>query len=410
MMPSTPPPPPRAETWLVAGCATLSLLLSIGCANPGPPHPPSLRLPALVKDLTASRAGDHVELHWTTPAKTTDGLLIKGTLTAEICRVASPAPSPTAPHCTPVKRLAVQPGPSQTTEDLPRSLTLDPPVLLTYRVQIFNTNQHSAGLSAPAFAASGAAPPPVEQLRAKSIRSGAMVEWQPQTTAATVELDRVLDGTAPASPKAKPPAKPNVAKPNAAKSKSKPGPKPSAQPAKSPLQSKPATPDEVKLRTPPSPSDAGGTLDRTVQMGQNYRYTAHRVRTITLDGHSLEIRSPLSPPVTLLARDTFPPSAPTGLAAVPSGDTPANRSIDLSWEPDTESDLAGYIVYRQSVAADGTPEGPISRLTPTPVDAPAFSDQTAQLGHRYAYHVTAVDTVGNESAPSIDVQEGIREQ
>jgi len=31
-------------------------------------------------------------------------------------------------------------------------------------------------------------------------------------------------------------------------------------------------------------------------------------------------------------------------------------------------------------------------------------------GHRYAYRVTAVDAAGNESAPSVDVQEILREQ
>jgi hypothetical protein len=390
----TPPQRDRAGRWLTTACATLLTSLTVGCASPGPPHPPSLRLPQVVKDLTAERVGDEVHLHWTTPAKTTDKLEIKGRLTAEICRAAASASPPT---CTPVKRVAVQPGPSQATDILPRSLTLDPVSLLAYRVQIFNTNERSAGQSPEAFVAAGAAPPPVEGLHATPVRAGAMLEWQPQQTTASVELGRLLDG-APIPTKA---ARPKT------------NPKPSQAPTtppRSPLQSKPPAPPEVKLQTPKQASDAGGTIDSTAQRGEIYHYTAQRVRTVTFPDHSLEMRSPISPPVTVLIKDTFPPQRPTGLAAVPGGITQADASIDLSWQPDTDADLAGYIVYRQQVDSTGALTGQPIRLNPTPVVGPAYRDQTAVAGQRYAYRVTAVDTVGNESAPSADVQERLREQ
>jgi hypothetical protein len=394
----TPPQPDRAglcmSMALSMACATLLASLAAGCASPGPPHPPSLRLPQVVKDLTAERVGDEVHLHWTTPAKTTDKLDIKGRLTAEICRAAVSASPPT---CAPVKRLAVQPGPSQTTDILPRPLTLDPVSLLTYRVQILNTNERSAGQSPEAFVAAGAAPPPVVGLRATPVRAGAMIEWRPQQTTASVELDRLLDG-APTPTKA---ARPKPA--------SKPSPAPTTPP-KSPLRSTPSVPPEVKLQTPKQASDAGGTIDSTAQRGETYHYTAQRVRTVTFPDRSLEMRSAISPPVTVLIKDTFPPQRPTGLAAVPGGIAQADASIDLSWEPDTDPDLAGYIVYRQRVDPTGTLMGVAIRLNPTPIAGPAYRDQTAAAGQRYAYRVTAVDTVGNESAPSADVQERLREQ
>jgi fibronectin type 3 domain-containing protein len=113
-------------------------------------------------------------------------------------------------------------------------------------------------------------------------------------------------------------------------------------------------------------------------------------------------------------RDTFPPAVPSGLEAVPGGATAAGRSIDLSidlsWTPDTDADLAGYFVYRQEVDPQGQVTGTVTRLNITPVVGPAYRDQTALAGHRYAYRVTAVDTAGNESAPSADVQETVREQ
>ncbi len=169
-------------------------------------------------------------------------------------------------------------------------------------------------------------------------------------------------------------------------------------------------PIEVKLRTPAQPADTGGTIDHTAQMGQTYQYTAQRVRSVSLGGHPLEVRSPVSSPVLVAMRDTFPPHTPSGLYAVPGGATAADRSIDLSWTPDTDADLAGYFVYRQEVDTKGVAAGTATRLNLTPVAGPAYRDQTALPGRRYAYRVTAVDTAGNESAPSAEVQETLREQ
>jgi fibronectin type 3 domain-containing protein len=72
--------------------------------------------------------------------------------------------------------------------------------------------------------------------------------------------------------------------------------------------------------------------------------------------------------------------------------------------------LAGYFVYRQEVDPKGVVTGTVTRLNTTPVVGPAYRDQTALAGHRYAYRITAVDTAGNESAPGADVQEILREQ
>jgi hypothetical protein len=381
----------------IAACATLSMSLTIGCASPGPPHPPSLHLPRIVRDLTAERVGNEVLVRWTTPSKTTDDLVIKGPITAEICR--DPASSPLPSACTSVTRVTVQPGASQATDSLPASLTVDPAAPLAYRVRLLNAHNRSAGQSPEAFAAAGAAPPPVEQLRATPTREGAMLEWRQQPTTASVELTRTSEGN-PTGKAAQP--KPGL--------KLSPTSKPTAKPSANPRQPTPASPAEVKLQTPLQTSDAGGTIDRTAQFGETYSYTAQRVRTIALGGHSLELRSSLSAPVVLILKDTFPPQAPTGLAAVPGGVTQADASIDLSWEPVPDTDLAGYIVYRQQLNSTGDLTSPSVRLNATPLPGPAYRDQTAVAGHTYAYRVTAIDTVGNESAPSADVQETLREQ
>jgi hypothetical protein len=410
--------PSRTQTrrWLSLTAAALPIVFALGCASPGPPHAPSLDLPEVVKDLTAERVGDKVTLHWMTPEKTTDHLAIKGTITAEICRTSLPAPAST-PACTVVKRLSVQIGPSQTEEALPASLTADPASLLAYKVQLFNAHNRSAGSSIPAFAAAGAAPPPVEQLRATSVREGIQLEWQHPNTPSSnsqVQLDRHLLASTTSSPA---PAAANSATPTPTKpilrSKSrKPSPPAafaSAKPQTTPA-TQPKTPDDVKLETPKQAADAGGTIDQTTEKSASYRYTARRIREISLAGHTLELRSELSAPITITMLDTFPPAIPTGLEAVPGGATPSDRSIDLSWTPNTDSDLAGYSVYRQEVSSTGQVAGPATRLNPSPIVGPAYRDQTAIPGHRYAYRITAVDATGNESAPGADVQETLREQ
>jgi hypothetical protein len=361
--------------WLSAGLTAL-LSLSIGCASPGNPHPPSLNLPEIVTDLTAQRIGDQVELHWTTPAHNTDGLDIKGDITAELCRQSNPTSTP-ATTCVPLHRAPVKPGPSRAVDTLPPSLTADPPTLLAYRLQIFNAAERSAGLSAPVFAAAGAAPPPVQQLRVTPTRDGSVIEWQRQSTTSRVELDRIF-ASAPKT-HAPSPAKP-----------------------KSSLQLAPSNPTEIRLTTPTDQTDAGGTTDPTAHKGETYTYTAQRIRTVTLNGHHLELRSSISSPITLFINDTFPPQPPTGLVAVSAG---TGAAIDLSWEPNTETDLAGYHVYRQELDASNQPHGTSQRLTQTTVTGPGFHDATAIAGHHYAYRVTAIDDTGNESPPSAPVLE-----
>ena len=124
----------------------------------------------------------------------------------------------------------------------------------------------------------------------------------------------------------------------------------------------PARTHRGETPAPANPTDPGGTIDATATRGQTFSYTAQRVRSVTLNRHTLELRSSISQPVAVLMRDTFPPRAPSGLEAVPGGATAADRSIDLSWTPNTDADLAGYFVYRQEIGPNGKVTG--SNQTP----------------------------------------------
>jgi fibronectin type 3 domain-containing protein len=398
--------------------ATLAVLTT-GCASPGPPRPPTLNLPRPITDLTAERIGDKVTLQWTTPTKTTDSLPIKGSITAHLCRTsiaadttaaptpalqptpktpakksssgkksASPKPTPTPATCTPVLTIPIHPGPSTVTDTLPESLTADPATLLDYRVEIDNASGHSAGSSNPAYAASGAAPIPIQSLRATAIPTGIMLEWTPapSTPATTVELDRIDSTLATAKPAQ---AKPNSPAPLQLAGKETPEVQLSANPSNS--------------QQPTTNNQPAGTIDQTAHFGDTYSYTAQRVRTLQLNGQTLQIRSTTSAPITLTLRDTFPPAIPTGLVAIPNQQPTASNqqppSIDLSWEPNTETDLAGYYVYRKASS------GPATRLNPAPLPGPAYRDITAVPGQHYTYTVTAIDTSGNESPPTPELEQ-----
>lgn len=90
-----------------------------------------------------------------------------------------------------------------------------------------------------------------------------------------------------------------------------------------------------------------------------------------------------------LAFDTTPPAAPNGLYAIG-----ANGSASLDWDNNTDSDLAGYNVYR------GTTSGVYAKVNSSLVLTSAYSDTGLVNGTEYYYVVRAVDTSSNESGNS----------
>ncbi len=88
--------------------------------------------------------------------------------------------------------------------------------------------------------------------------------------------------------------------------------------------------------------------------------------------------------------DTTPPAAPTGLYA------DALRSkVNLSWDGNTEQDLAGYNVYRSTTSGSG-----YQKINAGLISGTSLQDSNVANLTYYYYVVTAVDTSGNESAMS----------
>jgi hypothetical protein len=145
-----------------------------------------------------------------------------------------------------------------------------------------------------------------------------------------------------------------------------------------------------EVSTPALLSESGPSeyLDTTAEYGKTYHYSVQGAQT----GGNIHAESEISPEASITPEDHFPPSVPKGLAAVPS-----TGSIELTWDRNTEPDLAGYRVYR----AEGS--GVLERQPDLP-QTPGYSDRKIETGRTYRYAVSSLDRTGNESRMSEPVQ------
>ena len=372
-------------TTYAAGLAAASLAAALflaGCGTPAAPLPPSLNLPIPVTDLAASRAGNQVTLHWTMPKKNTDKLLLKGGVPVYVCRKEAASDNCVAAAGA---ALSVDPGAVGTfTETMTAELAAGAPHALSYFVELRNNNGRSAGLSNAAVVLAGEAPAPVANLSAEVHKAGVVLRWTSLEAAGqntyAVRLYRKLLNPPPGKTQ---------------QGLLAPAPEPEDQNLL------------VESCAPESGKGSCRALDNSIRFGQIYEYRAQRVARVTAEGKTVELAGELSAPVRVEARDIFPPAVPTGLAAVATtGENGAGNApqyaIDLSWQPVTDADLAGYVVYRR----EG--DGGWQRISPTgPLVAPAFHDSLVQPGHSYRYAVSSIDQGGNESAHSEETEEPV---
>jgi len=90
-----------------------------------------------------------------------------------------------------------------------------------------------------------------------------------------------------------------------------------------------------------------------------------------------------------------PTNSPISIPVSGTGVATPAHSATLNWSASTTSDVVGYLVERADQSG-----GPYTSLTPTPIAALTFTDQTVVAGHTYFYVVVAVDVTGQTSAPS----------
>jgi hypothetical protein len=387
----------------LVGTLLTTALLGAGCGKKGPPLAPLVRLPEAPGMLQAERRGARVDLQFVLPEHNTDGsrpanvarvdvyaftgpaavsdadVVRRGVLVASV-KVKSPKdPDQTIGPDEPASDLdpLVGPGLAQGAtarmgEDLPASAVTaaDEPAPRTYVAVGLTTKNRRGPLSNRAAIPLGAAPPPPSQPQLAYGESAFIVAWvaapsvgaaDESTTAAKMAY-HVYDVSPPApitnSSDHQTPARP-------------PGP----------------------MRLTTTPITETSYIDRRMEFGVRRCYTVRAVRMVD----NLSVEGDAAPESCETPVDTFPPAVPMGLTAVASEGT-----INLIWDPNTESDLAGYLVLR----ADG-PSAALKAVTPKPITESTFSDNVPS-GVRYTYAIQAVDTAGNVSNGSTPVEETSR--
>jgi len=127
-------------------------------------------------------------------------------------------------------------------------------------------------------------------------------------------------------------------------------------------------------------------VDSGLINGQQYTYEIRKVRVVEKmkwEGEGLRVEA--------TPKDLTPPSIPHGIKAEKRGSI-----VQVSWVKNTESDLAGYNVYR--VIGRST-----QKLTKNPIQETQFIDHNLGSNRFLSYYVTSVDISGNESEPSREI-------
>ncbi|MBI3478718.1 MAG: hypothetical protein HY010_23565 [Acidobacteria bacterium] len=345
-------------------CALLS-----GCAQTGPPLPPSLELPKPPSDLRAVRKGNRVTLSWSVPTRTTDRQTVRSLGPTRICRSLDAEVKECGAPVGELPSPSAQPsGSTQTqsqmfTDTLPGLIQQgNPSGDVTYAVEVLNRDSRSAGFSNRVTIPAMPTLPPPADFRAELTAGGVAFNWT-----------ATADTTAPAGVqyhyriyrRDENTGKDTIVGESA-----------------------------VTERASTHPPDAAFEWEKT------YLYRITSLSTRSVNGGDVQVEGDDSPSVRIIARDVFPPAVPSGVQAVYSGEG-QKLFVDLIWGPVTDADLAGYNIYRRE---DG---GSPAKLNADLVKSPAYRDPAVASGKVYLYSVAAVDVRGNESAHSDEASESV---
>ncbi len=354
---------------------TALCLLLAGCAQTGPPLPPSLELPKPPIDLHASRKGNRVTLNWSEPTLTTDrqsvryigptlicGGVERDRLQPEMTECGNPVAMLPPPSEAPQKSGTARPAPQTYTATLPGAVQPeDPAAEVTYAVEVLNRNARGAGLSNRVRVPAVLTLPQPGNLSAELTGDGAVLTW---TSAGELphpgfelryRIYRRDEGSG-----------------------------------------KDAIAGEVPLGEP----GPAHFTDSSFEWEKTYLYRVTAVSIVKRPDSEVQVEGDDTPPVRVIAHDIFPPSVPAGLQAAYSGEG-QKTFIDLIWAPVTNADLAGYNVYRSET--NGAPV----KMNPELVKSPSYRDLAVASGKTYTYSVSALDVRGNESQRSEETSEPV---
>ena len=408
------------------GSWVLVLALTAGCGKNGPPLPPFVRVPAAVSQLTARRVGDDVILNLALPAQNVDQSTPVSLARVDVYGYTGRT-APPVPRFTEVAQLVGKidsvPGAPLPATMVRDALTSDklvegPPLARTALASTKTAvpaqkEDTRAPLKrfylAVAFSERGRPGPPspvVEVLLTPLPDSPADVHatyneqavtltWEPSGGLLGFLFDRAplppaspIDDGPPAAAGGTLPVGPtryNVYREMDAPADSVPAPEKTTAVAET-SRSHAAT-STLALLTP-TPLDGFRFMDPLQGDGRRQCYSVSAVR----GRNETAVESHPSMPACVTTIDVFPPAPPTGLSPIA-----AEGAISLVWEPNSERDLQGYLVWR---GEEGTE--PLTKITDDVVKETRYTDQNVKPGVRYVYAITAVDSQAPQ--PNVSTQ------
>jgi hypothetical protein len=342
---------------LPAGGIALGLSLLLGCGRQGPPVPPRAASPTAVQALRADLEEGAIIVSWVRPAGNSDGSPLTDLGEFRLSRAVQTPADREAGRQPPLSPLAVvlAEEPTNAAVLMDRYAYQDPragdafPVgsRVSYRVEPVN-RRGRVGPAAMVAVDLGPAPGPPTGVSARPGDGIVDLTWSAPTGVPPARGYNVYRGSEPGVHGA------------------------------APLNTTPLLEQRFQ--------------DSTVTNGATYYYV---VRSVGGDEPPFR-EGKSSAEVVITPEDRTAPASPSGLAAVPFA-----GGVALVWNPNTEADLQGYLVYRREPESV-TP----TRLTPSPIPATMFTDRSTRPGATYLYSVTAVDRSPrhNESVPSAEVE------
>ena len=412
------------QRWLcLAACAAFAFPV-VACGKKGPPLAPLVKLPQAPADLAAARRGNTVDLSFTVPGVNTDGTRPANVASADVYAITAAAVPPLTDASllkfgTKVGTVVVKAprDPNLTADeddpsdevDAPEGPGLDQGAVARVKEPLTRDT-----LTPVAVPPDKNAPPAPPETRTDGPLLGPPPGVRVRTYVAFGTSSRGRKGplskrvVVPLVPPPPPPSGAKVAYDEATITVTWPPIGPAAPPSEGLLPSRPigtparpvitynvydtSNPDQaVKLTA--APLEAPTYADKRIVWGEKRCYTV--VAAERVEGATIE--SDAAPEACATLVDTFPPAAPRALKAI-SGE----GAINLIWEPNSEKDLAGYIVLRGVEPAET-----LQPITPAPIVEATFND-TVRPGIVYVYAVRAVDKAGNASVPSARASETAR--
>jgi hypothetical protein len=414
---------PQNQKWIILAICAAFVVPMIACGKKGPPLPPLVKLPSPPADITAERRGDAVDITLTVPGTNTDGTRPANVASVDVYAVTLPltaAPITEAQilkMATKVASLEVKApaDPNDTAEaDDPDEVTeplegkgLDQGVvahvhetLTPAMMKLAELPKDKKAPPAPTGSMPLAGPPPTPTLRTYAM-VGVSAKGKKGPLSKRVTVPLVPPPPPPASMKfgydekavtlTWSPVAFGIAGPGASDDVLQARVLNASDAVVAYNVYDVSGPEPVKLTK--TAIAAATFADARITFGEKRCYVVRTAATIS----AVSIESDASPTSCETLVDTFAPATPKAVNAVPS-----DGVINLIWEPNTEKDLAGYIVLRAMA-----PSEDLQPITKDVLVEASFKD-VVPAGVRYVYAVRAVDKSGNASASSNRVEETAR--